>query len=113
MLRGPLPTNIKAVIHRLSGKRIDRAELTPFVLEFALNNRDDFNLVYLGDAVEPASVQVLPVALKPAIPAFSEAELKRLTKGALLDLCVGLGISIEGDPTNLDLVSRILSERGA
>ena len=113
MLRGELPTNIKAIICRASGKRIEGEDLTVYVLEYALNNRDEFNMVYIGDIVEAPAAPSAPAEDdlgKPIV--FSESDLKGMNKGPLIDLCVQRGILVDSDQTKAELIDLILAEEG-
>lgn len=112
MLRGELPTDIKAAIHRKTGRRMEGATLTPFVLEYALNNRDVFRFVYTDES-EPG-VLADPGKQGESPTVFQEKTLSRMNKGALLDICASRGIETEGDLECGDLVKLILdSQKGA
>ena len=107
MLRGKLPINVKAILCVASNQRIEGEELTPFVLEHALNNREQFTFIYLGDIVEPArTLEPDPPKGSPLL--FTESILKGMNKGALQDLCSARGIPVEGEPTISSLVKLIL-----
>ena len=108
MYKGKLPTNVKAIISA-SGLRIEGEELTPYMLAYALNNRDHFNFVYQGDIfLETDEVTLTPTDPSPV---FKEADLNRMTRPALLALCTQEGITVEDEPEVDELVEMILQHQ--
>ena len=109
-IHGKLPTNVKAIVNASNGLRIEGADLTKHMLEYALNNRDQFNFIYQGDVFQ-AEPEEEVITLGDQNPTFSEADLSRMNKGALLEHCERLGILVEGEPTNAELVEMILTHQ--
>jgi len=106
-LKTKLPTNVKAIVNSANGLRIEGEALTRHMLEYALNNRDQFSFVYQGD-VFLSEAEDESIDLGTNNPIFSESDLNRMNKAALLDHCGRLGILVEGEPTNAELVDMIL-----
>ena len=118
MLKGKLPTNVKAILCLNNGARIEGRAITPHLLEYALNNREHFNFVYQGDVYEPVrepreTARDLDVEVSvDRNPRFSKTDLMRMNKGPLQELCDTLRIVLEGDPTKEDIVDMILMDQG-
>jgi len=98
---------LKAVRNKKSGARFEGDDLTEFIVDFALNNRDQFDLVYTSDTVEPAEAGA--ASPNSEIKVWSEAELKDMDKTQLLGVAASLGLDVEGNPTEADLIEVILS----
>ena len=108
-LNGKLPTNVKVVVNRKTGLRVEAEDLTKYMLEYALNNRDQFDFIYQGDVfLEPEEETI---TLDDLNRKFTENELGIMKKGALLVHCQRLGIIVEGEPTNASLVGMILDHQ--
>lgn len=97
---------LKAVRNKKSGARFEGEGLTEYIVDFAMNNRDQFDLVYASDIVE--GTEAGPASPNSEIKVWSEAELKEMDKAQLLGVAATLGLDVEGNPTEADLVEVIL-----
>lgn len=96
---------LKAVRNKKSGERFEGSDLTSYIVDHALNNRDQFDLVYTSDTVEPGSPAQSP---NSEIKKWSLGELEEMDKAQLLGVAATLGLDVEGNPTEADLVGVIL-----
>jgi hypothetical protein len=97
---------VKAIVNRLTGTRIEGAELDERLMKYAENNRDQFSFVYYGDVIEGDTIEPAEVAA-PA-NTYTTGNLKPRRKEELLDILAGMGVSIEGDATKDEIIDMIL-----
>ena len=110
---------VKAIINRFNGNRIEGAELTEILLEYAEKNRDHFNFIYTGDVIEPAGngdrIENTPSGFsqpgEAKDPKFTKEQLTKLSKNHLLELADGMKLVIEGDSSKDAIAELILAEQ--
>lgn len=121
------PPVIKAVVNRNSGKRFDVATANPYLITYAMKNRDEFLYIYEDDRVEHESTLEAPIGPPPPIPQdepaeisvqagpgeiveqkpaeaptqFTEDELKKMKIVELKELAMSYDLVAEGDRTTL------------
>ena len=111
---------VKAIVNRFDGTRIEGAQLTEILLEYAEKNRDHFNFIYTGDTFEPAGdgdrIENAPSGFSQPGEAsgsskFSKDQLMKLSKNHLLELADGMKLVIEGESSKDAITDLILAEQ--
>lgn len=112
-----------AVINRKNGARFEHGEVSRHLIEYALNNRQDFLIEYEGDlqlltkakdaSPEPEKTEPAPEPEeeKDTIK-FTREELTRMNKHSLQDLAASFNLVYEGE-TKEALIDLLLKAQEA
>ena len=94
---------VKALIHRISKNRFEGTDLTPEVLKYAETNPENFQFIYAGPEDDQAE------AIVPEKKTYTASQLRRMNEGAVQDIAMSLGITVDQDSQKSDLIDAILS----
>ena len=90
---------IVAVISRKNGVRFGKDEVSPYLIDYALHNREDFLIVYEDEKQEPTPV-IEEKKVKDVFdssPRFTREELSRMNKANLQELANSFNLVYEGE----------------
>ena len=101
---------IKAIVNRVSGSRFEGRDLTPHLLDYAKNNRDEFSMIYQGDVIEEAPAETEDEKSQDAKPVYTAGTLKaKFDKEGVKAILASMGIEIEGDATKDAMIQMVLA----
>lgn len=103
---------IKAIVNRASGSRFEGRDLTPFLMEYAKNNRDEFSMIYQGDVVDETPTPADDDKAQDSRPVYTAGTLKaKFDKEGVKAILASMGIEIEGEVTKDAMIQMILAEQ--
>lgn len=94
------------IASKLTGDVIEGADLTPRIADYAMRNREIFNLFYQGDVLLPAEVE--PSSKVDIAPVFSAVALNAKTKLELIDLLATKNIEATDASNKSDLIAMLM-----